>query len=59
MSCSKCTREQLNFYSQVLSNMVPSEFFVRVGDGNVQLIGCSAHLKELLDLLRDNDAKTS
>jgi hypothetical protein len=59
MSCSKCTREQLNFYSQVLSNVVPSEFFVRIGDGDVQLIGCSAHLKELLDVIRSGDAKTS
>lgn len=59
MPCSKCVREQLNFYSQVLSNIVPREVFVRVGTGEVQLIGCSDHLKEIIEDLRVNDAKTS
>ena len=58
MPCSKCVREQLNFYSQVLSNIVPREVFIRVGSGEVQLVGCSNHLKELIEAMRVQDAQT-
>lgn len=30
----------------------PIETYVRVGAANVKIVGCKAHLKELIDLLR-------
>ena len=44
MSCVKCEEESVRT-------------FVRVGNGNVEIIGCKKHLKELIDLLRKSDDK--
>lgn len=41
MSCKECEDNPL------------SGCFVRVGNGNVELIGCEKHLSELIDKLRD------
>lgn len=39
MSCKKCEEE-------------PVETYIRVGDGNVMIVGCVEHLRELIVKLR-------
>jgi len=39
MSCSKCEEE-------------PIQTYVRVGNGDVMIVGCEKHLRELLAKLR-------
>lgn len=38
--------------SCVVCEEAPVETYVRVGAVNVKIVGCKAHLKELIDLLR-------
>lgn len=44
MSCKNCEQN-------------PIETYVRVGNGNVMIIGCEEHLRELLIKLRNNKEK--
>lgn len=41
MSCKKCEEK-------------PIETYVRIGNGNVKIIGCMEHLRELIRKLRGN-----
>lgn len=42
MSCIKCEEE-------------PIETYVRVGNGNVMVVGCEEHLRELIKKLRGEE----
>lgn len=35
----------------------PIKTYVRVGNGNVMIVGCEKHLRELLAKLRNSDGK--
>lgn len=41
MSCTKCEEE-------------PIQTWVRIGNGNVMVVGCQKHLRELMEILRKN-----
>ena len=40
MSCTKCEEE-------------PIQTWVRIGNGNVMVVGCQKHLRELMERLRE------
>jgi hypothetical protein len=41
MSCTKCEEE-------------PIQTWVRIGNGNVMVVGCQKHLRELMEILSKN-----
>lgn len=44
MSCKICEKN-------------PIESYVRIGNGNVKIVGCEKHLRELIDKLRNSAEK--
>jgi hypothetical protein len=49
ISCDKCeTRQELSIVP-----FTDNEVFVRIGNGNVELVGCEEHVRMLLEKLRE------
>lgn len=53
MSCKHCESTQLNYHSRVLSKAGNPEVFVRIGNGNVQIIACETHTAQTISLIRE------
>jgi len=51
MSCEECNDEQER--NEEIAGM---HTYVRVGNGNVLIMGCKNHLTELINKLRDKDS---
>ena len=51
MSCSDCERAQALAFSRDFTVAVPI-FYFRIGNGNVAVVACDKHAKEIQGLLR-------
>lgn len=51
MSCEECEEIQKVAFDKNINDSIPIAY-VRIGNGNVAIVGCQKHLKELLDKYR-------
>ena len=52
MSCIWCEQAQEDYVRDIAHGLMPPQFFMRVGNGNVQVIACDKHLSDVQRIIR-------
>jgi hypothetical protein len=52
MACKHCEGAQESWFAVAGTPHELPSVFVRIGTGNIQILGCDKHVKELLEKLR-------